>query len=200
MKTVGSGSEEDIDVSNEGRYQQRLSTFAANWRAVALRGLVALLFGLVVLFWPSLVFAVLAVLFGLYAVVDGAITFLPALRSSDRGARRWLPLAEGAVGVIAGLIALLLSGMAGNGLVYVIVGWALATGTLKILTAILLRAEVENGWLLSGSGALSVLFGIVLAALAGSDAPFLAPLIGAFAAVVGLALIVFAFRLRERRR
>jgi uncharacterized membrane protein HdeD (DUF308 family) len=109
-------------------------------------------------------------------------------------------LAEGAVGVIAGLIALLLSGMAGNGLVYVIVGWALATGTLKILTAILLRAEVENGWLLSGSGALSVLFGIVLAALAGSDAPFLAPLIGAFAAVVGLALIVFAFRLRERRR
>jgi uncharacterized membrane protein HdeD (DUF308 family) len=200
MKTVGSGSEEEIDVSNEGRYQQRLSTFAANWRAVALRGLVALLFGLVVLFWPGLVFAVLAVLFGLYAVVDGAITLVPALRSSDRGARRWLPLTEGAVGVIAGLIALLLSGMAGNGLVYVIVGWALATGTLKILTAILLRAEVENGWLLSGSGALSVLFGIVLAALAGSDAPFLAPLIGAFAAVVGLALIVFAFRLRERRR
>jgi uncharacterized membrane protein HdeD (DUF308 family) len=200
MKTVGSGSEEEIDVSNEGRYQQRLSTFAANWRVVALRGLVALLFGLVVLFWPGLVFAVLAVLFGLYAVVDGAITLVPALRSSDRGARRWLPLTEGAVGVIAGLIALLLSGMAGNGLVYVIVGWALATGTLKILTAILLRAEVENGWLLSGSGALSVLFGIVLAALAGSDAPFLAPLIGAFAAVVGLALIVFAFRLRERRR
>jgi uncharacterized membrane protein HdeD (DUF308 family) len=200
MKTVGSGSEEDIDVSNEGRYQQRLSTFAANWRVVALRGLVALLFGLVVLFWPGLVFAVLALLFGLYAVVDGAITLVPALRSSDRGARRWLPLTEGAVGVIAGLIALLLSGMAGNGLVYVIVGWALATGTLKILTAILLRAEVENGWLLSGSGALSVLFGIVLAALAGSDAPFLAPLIGAFAAVVGLALIVFAFRLRERRR
>jgi uncharacterized membrane protein HdeD (DUF308 family) len=200
MKTVGSGSEEDIDVSNEGRYQQRLSTFAANWRAVALRGLVALLFGLVVLFWPGLVFAVLAVLFGLYAVVDGAITLVPAIRSTERGARRWLPLAEGAVGVIAGLIALLLSGMAGNGLVYVIVGWALATGTLKILTAILLRAEVENGWLLAGSGALSVLFGIVLAALAGSDAPFLAPLIGAFAAVVGLALIVFAFRLRERRR
>jgi uncharacterized membrane protein HdeD (DUF308 family) len=200
MKTVGSGSEEEIDVSNEGRYQQRLSTFAANWRAVALRGLVALLFGLVVLFWPGLVFAVLALLFGIYAVVDGAITLVPALRSSERGARRWLPLAEGAVGVIAGLIALLLSGMAGNGLVYVIVGWALATGTLKILTAILLRAEVENGWLLSGSGALSVLFGIVLAALAGSDAPFLAPLIGAFAAVVGLALIVFAFRLRERRR
>jgi uncharacterized membrane protein HdeD (DUF308 family) len=200
MKTVGSGSEEEIDMSNEGRYRQRLNTLAANWRALALRGLVALLFGLVVLFWPGLVFAVLAVLFGIYAVVDGAITFVPALRSSDRGARRWLPLTEGAVGVIAGLIALLWPGLGIDGLVYVIVGWALATGILKILTATLLRAEVENGWLLAGSGALSVLFGVLLAALAGSEVPFLAPLIGAFAVVVGLALIVFAFRLRERRR
>jgi uncharacterized membrane protein HdeD (DUF308 family) len=195
-----SGSEEDIDVSNEGRYRQRLNTFAANWRALTLRGLVALLFGLVVLFWPGLVLAVLALLFGIYAVVDGAITLVPSLRSSDRGSRRWLPLSEGAVGVISGLVALLLSGMSGNGLVYVIAGWALATGALKILTAVLLRAEVENGWLLAGSGALSVLFGVLLAALAGSDVPFLAPLIGAFAVIVGLALIVFAFRLRERRR
>jgi uncharacterized membrane protein HdeD (DUF308 family) len=198
MKTVGNSSEEDIDMSNEGRYRQRLNTLAANWRALALRGLVALLFGLLVLFWPGLVFAVLALLFGIYAVVDGAITFVPALRSSERGARRWLPLTEGAVGVFAGLVALLLSGMTANGLVYVIVGWAFATGMLKILTAIVLRAEVENGWLLAGSGTLSVLFGILLAALAGSDVPFLIPLIGAFAVVVGLALIVFAFRMRER--
>jgi uncharacterized membrane protein HdeD (DUF308 family) len=197
MKT---GSEEDIDVSNEGHYRQRLNSFADNWRALALRGLVALLFGLVVLFWPGLVLAVLALLFGIYAVVDGAITFVPALRSSDRGARRWLPLTEGAVGVIAGLVALLWPGMTGNGLIYVIVGWAFATGLLKIFTAVLLRAEVENGWLLAGSGALSVLFGILLAVLAGSDVPFLVPLIGAFAVVLGLALIVFAFRMRERIR
>ena len=185
-------------MSNEGRYRQRLNTLAANWRALALRGLVALLFGLVVLFWPGLVFAVLALLFGIYAVVDGAITFVPALRSPDRGAQRSLPLAEGAVGIIAGLVALLWPGLTTSGLVYVIVGWALATGVLKILTAVLLRSEVENGWLLAGSGALSVLFGILLAALAGAGVPFLAPLVGAFAVVVGLALIVFAFRLRER--
>jgi len=187
-------------MSNEGRYRQRLNTLAANWRALALRGLVALLFGLVVLLWPGLVLAVLALLFGIYAVVDGAITLVPAFRSSEWGARRWLPLAEGAMGIIAGLIALLWPGLTIDGLVYVIVGWAVVTGTLKILTAILLRTEVENGWLLAGSGALSVLFGVLLAALSGSDVPFLAPLIGAFAVVVGLALIVFAFRLRERRR
>jgi uncharacterized membrane protein HdeD (DUF308 family) len=187
-------------MSNERRYRQRLSRFAENWRAVALRGLVALLFGLVVLFWPSLILAVLSLFFGIYALVDGGVALVPALRSSDRGARRWLPLAEGTVGVIAGLVALLWPGLTASGLLYVIVGWAVVTGILKIVTAIVLRSELENGWLLAGGGALSVLFGVILAVLVGSDLPSLAPFIGVFAAVVGLALIVFAFRIRDRRR
>ena len=186
-------------MSDEGRHQQRLSTLADNWRALALRGIVALLFGLVVLFWPGLVFAILAFLFGIYAALDGAITLVPALRSQERGARRTLPLAEGAVGIIAGLVAILWPGLTTNGLVYVIAGWAVVSGVLKIITAILLRTEVQNGWLLAGSGLLSVLFGVVLAAIARPDVPYLAPLVGGFAVVVGLALIVFAFRLRERR-
>jgi uncharacterized membrane protein HdeD (DUF308 family) len=186
-------------MSTEGRYQQRLSTLADNWRALALRGLVALIFGLLVLFWPGLVLTVLALLFGIYAALDGAITLVPALRSQERGTQRTLPLAEGAVGIVAGLVALLWPGLTTSGLVYVIAVWALLTGVLKILTAILLRAEVENGWLLAGSGTLSVLFGILLVAFARSDLPFVAPFIGGFAVVVGLALVVFAFRLRERR-
>jgi len=191
--------EEDTIMSNESRYQQRLSSVAANWRALALRGLVALLFGLVVLFWPGLVLTVLALLFGIYAAVDGAITFVPALRTPDRGTQRTLPLAEGAVGIVAGLVAIFWPGLTVSGLAYVIAVWALVTGVLKILTAVLLRAQLENGWLLAGSGVLSALFGILLVVLARSDVPFLAPFIGGFAVVVGLALIVFAFRLRERR-
>jgi uncharacterized membrane protein HdeD (DUF308 family) len=57
-------------MNNEGRYRQRLSTFAANWRVLALRGLAALLFGLVLLFWPGVILAVLTLLFGIYALVD----------------------------------------------------------------------------------------------------------------------------------
>jgi uncharacterized membrane protein HdeD (DUF308 family) len=198
-KTKETGFEED-GMSNERRYRQRLSRFAENWRAVALRGLVAVLFGLVVLFWPNLVLAVLSLFFGIYALVDGGVGLVPTLRSSDRGARRWLPLAEGTVGVIAGLVALLWPGLTASGLLYVIVGWAVVTGILKIVTAIVLRSEIENGWLLAGGGALSVLFGVILAALVGSDLPSLAPFIGVFAVVVGLALIVLAFRIRDRQR
>src|SRR5918995_580426 len=98
-------------MNNEGRYRQRLSTFAANRRVLALRGLAALLFGLVVLFWPGVILAVLTLLFGIYALVDGGVVLVPALRSPERSARRWLPLAEGAVGVIAGLLALLWPGL-----------------------------------------------------------------------------------------
>ena len=61
-------------MNNEGRYRQRLSTFAANWRVLALRGLAALLFGLVVLFWPGVILAVLTLLFGIYALVDELMT------------------------------------------------------------------------------------------------------------------------------
>ena len=196
---MGGEAEEDMEVSDEGRLRQRLSTLSTNWRELALRGVVALLFGLVVLFWPGLVLTVLSILFGIYAVLDGAITFVPALRSQERGMKRTLPLAEGAVGILSGLVALLWPGLTTSGLVYVIAGWALLTGVPKILTAVLLRTEIQNGWLLAGSGLLSVLFGVVLAAVARSGVPYLAPLVGAFAVVVGLALIVFAFRLRERR-
>ena len=187
-------------MSSQRRYRQRLSAIAANWRVLALRGLAALIFGLVVLLWPGAILAVLTLVFGIYAIVDGGILLVPALRTSGRGAQRWLPLVEGAVGVVAGLVALLWPGLTVSGLLYVIVAWALATGILKIATTIVLRSGVENAWLLAGSGALSVLFGVVLSVLVGSDLPSLAPFIGVFAIVVGLALIVFAFRTRDRQR
>jgi uncharacterized membrane protein HdeD (DUF308 family) len=187
-------------MSSEGRYRQRISRFAENWRAMALRGLAALVFGLVVLFWPGLVLAVLTLLFGIYALVDGAVVLLPALRSSDTGARKWLPLAEGTVGVVAGLLALLWPQMSTSGLLYIIVVWAIVSGIIKIISAIMMRSEVENVWLLAGGGLLSVVFGVILAVLVGSEVPSLAPFIGIFAVVVGLALIVFAFRLRDRQR
>ena len=75
-------------MSNEVRHRQRLSAFAANWRVLALRGLAALLFGLVILFWAGVVLAVLALFFGIYAAVDGAILLVPALRPRERSARK----------------------------------------------------------------------------------------------------------------
>lgn len=197
---VGGTPEEDVAMSSERRYRQERNALVVNRRALALRGLAALLFGLSVLFWPGVILVVLTLVFGVYVLVDGGVVLVSALGSSVRGVRRWLPLTEGAVGVTAGLAALLWPGLTASGLLYVIVAWAVATGILKIITTVVLRGEVENALLLAGSGALSVLFGAILWVLLGSDLPSLTPFIGVFATVLGLALIVFALRTRVRGR
>ncbi len=188
-------------MSNQGRYRERLNKVAENWRALALRGLVAVLFGVVVLLRPSLILTALTLFFGVYALIDGAFALVPALRSSNRGAQRWLPLTEGAVGVVAGVVALFWQGLSVNGLLYVIAVWAVVTGILKIISVIVRRREIEGRRPLIIGGALTVLFGVVLAAaLSGfSDAnlPSLARLIGVLAVLVGLAMIAFAFRIRR---
>lgn len=156
-----------------------------------------------VLLWPGLILAVLTLVFGLYALVDGAVALVPALRSANRGARRWLPLAEGTVGVVAGAVSLFWPDLTASGFLYVLAGWAVVTGILRMLTAIVLRREIEDGQPMILGGALSVLFGVILGAaltaLSEADLPSLARLVGILAVVAGLAMISFALRLRNRR-
>jgi uncharacterized membrane protein HdeD (DUF308 family) len=80
------------------RPQPSSPDLAPSWWALALRGLVAVLFGLAALFWPGLVLAVLIILFGAYALVDGVFALIAAFRSSGRGMRRPLLLIEGVIG------------------------------------------------------------------------------------------------------
>ncbi|CAA9384894.1 MAG: hypothetical protein AVDCRST_MAG01-01-180, partial [uncultured Rubrobacteraceae bacterium] len=69
-------------------------TISGDWWALLLRGVAAVLFGLSALVWPGLTLAVLIVIYGAYAVVDGAFAVVAGLRS-PAGTRRWLFLAEG---------------------------------------------------------------------------------------------------------
>ena len=77
-----------------------------SWWVLALRGLVAVLFGLAALLWPGLILAVLIVLFGAYALVDGILAVVAAFRSSGHGMRRPLLLIEGVLGILFGILAL----------------------------------------------------------------------------------------------
>jgi uncharacterized membrane protein HdeD (DUF308 family) len=117
--------------------------------------------------------------------------------------RKWSPVAEGATGILAGLLALLWPGLTATGLLYVVAAWAVLTGVLKVLSAVVMRREIEGARPMIVGGGLSVLFGAALGAglwaLPGDGLPSLAPLIGALAAVVGLAMIAFALRVRDRR-
>jgi uncharacterized membrane protein HdeD (DUF308 family) len=173
------------------------STLTTNWWAMFLRGVVALLFGSVTLAWPGMTLVVLIVFFGAYVLVDGVLAIVAGIRGSE--GRRWLLLAEGVVGVLAGLIAFFWPGMTALLLLFVISAWAIFTGLLKVVMAIFFRREVENAWLMGLSGVLSVLFGVILAVLPGAGLLTLVWLIGIYALVVGIVLIYLGFRVRGQR-
>jgi len=175
--------------------QPALPALAGNWWAVLLRGIVAVLFGLAALFWPGPTIFVLIVFFGAYAVVDGIFAIVAGIRGSGSG-RRWLLLVEGVLGVFAGLFTFFWPGMTALVLLYVIALWAIVTGVLKMIMAISLRREIENEWLMVLSGVLSVLFGVLLAVMPGVGLLSLVWLIGIYALIFGVALIVLGFRVR----
>jgi uncharacterized membrane protein HdeD (DUF308 family) len=167
---------------------------------LALRGLVAILFGLAALFWPGLVLAVLIVFFGAYALVDGVLAIIAAFRSSGRGRRRTLLLIEGVIGILFGLVALIWPGHTALALLYIIAFWAILSGIARIVMAIMLRREIENEWSVALSGVLSVILGMVLLLVPGAGLLAYTWLIGLLALALGIALIYYALRVRGQRR
>jgi uncharacterized membrane protein HdeD (DUF308 family) len=178
--------------------QPILPIMAGNWWVLLIRGIAAVLFGLAALFWPGPTLYVLIIFFGAYALVDGVFAIVAGIRGTGR--RRWLLLAEGVLGVLAGLVAFFYPDITALVLLYVIAFWAIFTGILEIVMSISLRREIENEWLMGLGGVLSVLFGVVLAVLPGVGLLSLVWLIGIYAIVFGVALIALGFRVRSHRR
>jgi uncharacterized membrane protein HdeD (DUF308 family) len=168
---------------------------ARHWWVITLRGLVAVLFGLLAFAWPGMTLVVLIVLFGAYAVVDGVLGILAAVRGDTD--HRLAMLLEGLVSVAAGLTAFVWPGLTALVLAYLIAFWAILTGVLEIVAAVRLRRVIQDEWGLLVGGALSVLFGVVVAAAPGAGALALVWLIGAYAVVFGITLIAVSWRLRS---
>jgi uncharacterized membrane protein HdeD (DUF308 family) len=177
-----------------------MNVVARNWWALVLRGVLSVAFGVFALALPGAAFAVLVVGFGVYALADGVLNVVAALRDA-RGERDWWTLLlSGVVGVVAGLAAFVAPALTALVLLYVIAGWAVLTGVLEIAAAVRLRRHVTGEWLMALEGGLSVAFGvlIMLAPLAGALAVVL--LIGAYALVSGLVLLALGARLRDAAR
>jgi uncharacterized membrane protein HdeD (DUF308 family) len=171
---------------------------AQYWWAFVLRGLAAIIFGILAYVWPGITLTALVLLFGAYALWDGVFALIGAFRS--QGDRRWSLILEGIVGIAAGLLTFLWPGAATFALLYIIAGWAVVTGILEIIAAIRLREVIEGEWLLLLSGLLSVLFGIVIAFWPAAGLLAITWIIGAYAVAFGILLVVLGFRLRNLRR
>jgi uncharacterized membrane protein HdeD (DUF308 family) len=166
------------------------------WWILAIRGLLAVLFGLAAFLWPGLTLLVLVLLFGAYALIDGVIAVVVSLQERRVFARWWVLLLEGLVGIAAGVVAFVWPGITALALLYVIAAWAIVTGVLEIVTAFSARLPLAIEWTLALAGILSVALGVLLAILPGPGLLGLVWLIGIYAIVFGVLLIVRAFQFR----
>lgn len=177
-----------------------LSMLSQNWWVLALRGVAAILFGIIVLLAPEIAISTFVLLFGAYALVDGIFAIITAFRNRTQR-NWWVHLLEGVIGVVAGLLILLNPLAASIALplfaLYMVAFWAIFTGVMEIWAAIELRKEIEGEFWLGLSGLLSVLFGIfLLVSNPATGILALLTIVSIYAIAFGVLLLLLAFRLR----
>jgi uncharacterized membrane protein HdeD (DUF308 family) len=170
---------------------------ARNWWSLVIRGIAAILLGVVTFAWPGITLAALVLLYGAYALVDGVMAIIGAVRAAQSHERWGALLIEGIAGIVAAAITVAWPGITALALVFVIAAWAIVTGVFELVAAVRLRKYITGEWLLALGGIASIAFGvlIVIAPLAG--ALVIALWVGAYTLVFGVLMIALGFRLRS---
>ncbi len=168
-----------------------------NWWALVLRGAAAVLLALVTFAVPGITVAFLVTVFGIYALIDGALAIFSTIKAVQ-GHRRWGAfLLEGVIGIVFGLYAILAPVAAAAVFVSIIAFWAILTGVAEIFAAIRLRREIRGEWLLGLTGVFSVLLGAYLLARPVAGAIFFVYVLAGYGLVFGTLLIAFGLRMRR---
>lgn len=171
------------------------SMLASRWWLVALRGVVAILFGFLSWIAPAVSLLALVVFFGAFALVDGA--FMVVWGLTHRRATRWGWLVlRGVTGIVAGILTFFWPGITALALLFLIAAWAIVTGVTELVAAVRLRHQVRGLWLMGAAGVLSIVFGALLVLFPGAGALAVTLWIGAYALVFGVLLLILAFRMR----
>ena len=174
-----------------------INMFTRNWWVLLLRGIVAVLFGILAISRPGITLAILVLLFGVYVLVDGCFALFAAIGGWSHREDRWLLLLEGIVGIGAGIATLRAPGLTAVALLFFIAVWALATGVLKIVAAIRLRKEISGEVWLALSGVASVVFAFLVMLSPAAGALAMAWLIGWYALFLGAMLVILSLKLHS---
>jgi uncharacterized membrane protein HdeD (DUF308 family) len=167
-----------------------------NWWAVVVRGVVAVLFGIAAILQPGIALIALIALFGAYALIDGVFSIVGAVRAGQHNQQWWVLALEGIAGIVVGLLTFFWPGVTALVLLYYIGAWAIITGVLEIAQAIRLRREIDNEWMLALAGVVSLVFGVLVVVNPGSGALAIVWVIGVYALIFGVILIALGLRLR----
>jgi uncharacterized membrane protein HdeD (DUF308 family) len=174
------------------------SGLARNWRALAARGVLAILFGLFALTRPGMALPVLVMGFGVAVLLSGILAIVAGVRADENDERSWPLVTEGVIAVAFGLAALLRPNAAARFWLFVVAGFALASGILHIFAAIKLRQDMRDELVLIVNGVVTAVFGVLMVLLPWAGLLALGVLVGAYSLCFGVLLVVVAFRLRAR--
>ena len=173
-----------------------LTFLSRNWWVLVIRGIAAVVFGVLTFVSPMTSLAVLVLFWGAYALVDGVFAIMAAFKGPHADGFPWWMLVTGVAAVIAGIYTFIAPGLTALVLLYLIAVVAIVRGVMEISAAIRLRKEIDNEWLLGLAGAASLIFGALLFVFPGAGALALVLYIGVMAIVVGVIETVLGIRLR----
>jgi uncharacterized membrane protein HdeD (DUF308 family) len=162
------------------------------WWVVALRGVLAIGFGIVALLYPGITLLALALVFGAYTFLDGVFAIGAAFGHGGREAV-WYVL-DGIFGIAVGLATFFYPNITAQALVYLIGLWAILTGIFEVVAGF--ELPVSRDWLLALAGAASIVFGVLVFVNPGSGALAIVWLIAVYALVFGVTLLALGIRLR----
>jgi len=166
------------------------------WWTTLFRGVLWIFFGLVAFTQPGIGLMALTYLFGGFALADGIANITRAVGGRGADQHWWLLLLSGIAAVAVGLLTLFSPGITTMVLLAWVAIWAMATGLFEMIAAVRLRKEIEGEFWLGLAGLLSVAFGIFILARPGAGMLSVLWLVGTFAMVYGLILVVAAFETR----
>jgi uncharacterized membrane protein HdeD (DUF308 family) len=171
---------------------------AQRWWAVGLRGILAIIFGLICLLTPGIALGAFVIVFAAYMFVDGVFAIISGIRAARSGETWGLLILEGVVDLAAGVIAVLWPAITLVALVWIVAIWAIVSGALMLAAAFSLNLDYGRWWLALG-GIASIIFGILLIIEPFIGAVILTLWIGAYAVVFGVLLLVLGFQLHSKR-
>lgn len=169
----------------------------ANWKILLLRGGLALIFGLLTWFQPVASLAAIVLLLGAFFLADGVLGLWMAVSGRKTNEDWWILLLWALIGLGAGILTLKAPGATALVILFYVAAWAIATGVLQIVAAIRLRKEIEGEWWFILSGVLSVVLGVLLMAQPGEGILALIWLVGTYAVIFGVLLILLALKVRK---
>ena len=169
-----------------------------DWWVFLLRGILAILFGIIALAAPGIALLAFIYVFAAYAILDGIAAIVVSIQQRSFLRSWWLLLLEGLLGILFGILAFAWPGETALVLLYLVAAWALVTGILEIIAALGGLGSAGLRWGLGLAGLLSILFGIVLIVHPGAGLLGILWVVGIYAIVFGVSLIIYAFQVRSR--